>query len=136
MRKLDEILQKTILFYDGDCGFCNKSVQFILRNQKEKTVYFMALQDPRVIEIGEHFDLKMTDLNTLYLLFDDTMYEKSTAALKVTKFLKWKWKFFNVAFIFPKFLRDKVYDFIAKRRKTIAGEFCYLPNETERKQFL
>ena len=33
-----------ILFYDGDCGFCNKSVQFVLKYENRSEIYFSALQ--------------------------------------------------------------------------------------------
>lgn len=136
MEELVEILKENILFYDGDCGFCNKSVQFILKNQHSNELKFMPLQHPMIDKISVHFDVKMSDLNTLYLLKNGKMYTKSSAALRIVPYFKWYWKFLYIGYIIPNFLRDKVYDFIAERRKKIAGEFCYLPNGEENKQFI
>ena len=41
----------TIVFYDGDCGLCNRVVQFILRNERNQKLVFCALQS----EFGSNF---------------------------------------------------------------------------------
>jgi predicted DCC family thiol-disulfide oxidoreductase YuxK len=128
--------EKRIIFYDGDCCFCNTSVQFIL-NHRKKEFYFAALQSDFAktkIEEEEGISIKM---NTLYYLEKGQLYEKSTAALRISRGLKGAYPiFFYFGIIFPKFIRDVVYDFIAKRRNKINPGFCALPSEEDRKFFL
>lgn len=128
--------EKRIVFYDGDCCFCNTSVQFILKHRK-KEFYFAALQSDfakKKIEEGQGVDIEM---NTLYYLEKDKLYEKSNAVLRIARGLKGAYPmFYYLGSIFPKFIRDVVYDFIAKRRNKINPGFCALPSEEERKFFL
>ena len=35
--------KKAILFYDGDCGLCNKSVQFVIDHEKKKYASYFVL---------------------------------------------------------------------------------------------
>jgi predicted DCC family thiol-disulfide oxidoreductase YuxK len=43
--ELEKLLNKQpILLYDGDCGFCNKSIQFFLSREKNNQMHFDALQ--------------------------------------------------------------------------------------------
>lgn len=129
-------MEKTILFYDGSCGFCNKTVQFVLKYRTSNSIYFTAQQS----EYAQHFfkenEVGGTDLSTVYVWKNGKMYEKSTAALKLLSELNWKLKWMYLGYLLPRFMRDFIYDQIAANRLKIAGEFCYLPNEEERSLFL
>lgn len=136
MEELSNSPEKRIVFYDGDCCFCNTSVQFILKRRK-KNFYFAALQSnfaKKKIEEEKGISIEM---NTLYYLEEDKLYEKSTAVLRIARGLKGGYPlFYYFGIIVPRFLRDAVYDFIAKRRNKINPGFCALPSEEERKFFL
>ena len=132
----EEILKlERIVFYDGDCGFCNTSVQLILKNRK-KDFYFIPLQADISHRIMAKFNEEIK-MNTLYLLEHGKLYKKSTAAIQVAKNLR---KFYPIAFyvgmIVPRFLRDWIYDQIAKRRHKIKPGFCAMPLENEKMFFL
>lgn len=132
---MSNLEKKNIVFYDGDCGFCSKSVQFILKKQK-KTVYFMPLQSESAEKIIHEHD-KIIDMNTLFYREDDQLYDRSTAVLKIAKNFHFGYRLLAMlGYVIPKFLRDKIYDWVAKRRLSIAGKNCYLPTEEERKLFL
>lgn len=128
------LLTKKIVFYDGDCGFCSKSVQLILR-KRTKQVYFIPLQSELAESLLNNFEISI-ELNTFYFL-NEKLYQKSTAALQVSKHLKQPYPLLFYLFIWiPSKWRDEIYDFVAKRRNKIAGKSCYLPNEKERSLFL
>lgn len=127
---------KQIVFYDGDCGLCNQSVAFVLKHEKEKIIHFAAIQSDFTKKLFESKSWEQPDLNTVYFLDDGKLYQKSTAALKIGKYLKAP-KSWMVAFlIVPKFIRDAVYNFIAKRRKRISKGFCVMPAPGDRERFL
>jgi len=123
-----------IIFYDGDCGFCNSSVQFIL-NKKKLEFYFVALQS----EIAKKILLEKNvtiQMDTIYYLKDGKLYDKSSAALQICRRLKGGYPLLFGFYLIPKFLRDPFYNFIAKRRHKIRAGYCMIPNAEDQKYFL
>lgn len=125
-----------IIFYDGDCGFCNKSVQFVLKHEKKQIIQFSALQSNFAIDFFEKIGAKKPDLSTFYFYSNGQMYERSSAALKVIPELKWYLQFLRIGWLLPRFVRDSMYDFIAKRRTKLANGFCLIPSTENRQRFL
>jgi predicted DCC family thiol-disulfide oxidoreductase YuxK len=69
---------------------------------------------------------------------EGTVYQRSTAALKVLKDMGGYWKLFYVFIIIPRPLRDMIYDLVAKYRYRIFGkkESCMVPSADLRKRFI
>jgi predicted DCC family thiol-disulfide oxidoreductase YuxK len=132
-----------VLLYDGVCAVCNKSVQTILKHDRQGTMRFAALQsDYGAAALERHPDLKGVD-SVIFLEpaadnGNERAYARSTAALKVASYLGGIWKFFFVAYILPKPLRDALYDFVARNRYKVFGkhESCMLPPPNSRARFL
>ena len=132
---MEQHLPNPIVFYDGDCGFCNSSVQFVL-NRRKKNVYFLPLQSKRAHDIMQEHGLTI-EMNTMYLLNHGKLYQKSSAALRVNLFLRFPFPiFFYLGMVVPRFIRDGVYDQVAKRRHRIKRGFCALPTPDEHRLFL
>lgn len=127
---------KLIVFYDGECGFCNKSVQFILKNTSTNDLFFSSLQSDFSINFFHNHHFPKPDLSTFYFFEEGKIYSKSTAALRIVPKLKWYFQLLRIGYLIPKFLRDKLYDVIAKRRNRLAPSFCAMPTVEERKRFL
>jgi predicted DCC family thiol-disulfide oxidoreductase YuxK len=131
--------KKAILFYDGDCGLCNKSVQFVIDHEKinSQPILFCALQSYYAKQFLEKYNYNFSELSTLILCVDDVIYYKSTAALNLSKFLKRPYSWLIILKVFPKFIRDAVYNFIAKNRKRFMKKsFCYIPSAILKDRFL
>lgn len=130
---------KSILFYDGDCALCNKSVQFVIDHEKESAnpILFSSLQSDYAKQILEKHNYNFNQLSTLVLLVDDKILYKSTAALELGSFLKAPYKWLKILKIVPRFIRDGVYNFVAKnRKKIIKSTFCYLPSPKLKNRFI
>ena len=123
-----------IVFYDGDCGFCNSSVQFIL-NKRKRDFYFCPLQSNKAKELLAEHNITI-NLDTIYLLKDQSVYDRSSAALQICKGLKGGYPLMIGFYIVPKFIRDIVYNVIAKRRHRLRNGFCAIPKEDEKKLFI
>jgi len=128
---------KYYVFYDGDCGFCNHWVQWILKNDKNDLFRFAALQS----DFGQNFlkerGLENRNFNTLYLWKPEEFYLiKSQAITKIAKLLGGKYAVLGSLNIFPKIISDKIYDQIAARRLKLAAQNCLLPTPEERKKFI
>ena len=128
--------KRLILFYDGDCGFCNRSVQFVLNNDKRGRFYFSALQSDWTQAFFKAQDLQKPDLSTFYFWDGKQMHERSTAGLRVLTYLRFPWPLLFAFIIVPKFIRNWVYNQIAKRRHRIQAGFCALPTAEQKKRFL
>ena len=126
-----------IILFDGECNFCDKSVQFIMKRDPKGLFKFASLQSEIGKELLRKYNAPM-DIDSFVLIEDNQCYMKSSAALRVCKNLKGAWKLLYCLFIVPKPLRDYVYRIIAKNRYKWFGkkESCKLPSSEERKRFL
>lgn len=133
-----EELHKVILLFDGYCNLCNGCVKFVLKHEKNSLVKFASLQS----ETGEkllnkyHINPKTTD--SLVLIENGKAYIKSTAALKLSKYMKGIYPFCMVFIIVPPIIRNWVYDFIAKHRYKWFGksDTCMVPDKNLANRFL
>lgn len=137
MIKKEMDTSKYYVFYDGDCGFCNFWVQWILKNDLKDQFMFAALQSDFGQEFLKERGLETKQLSTLYLWKPQSFYlKKSEAALKIASILGGKYSFIGYLSFVPKFISDFVYDKISENRKKLATNTCFLPNEKERTKFV
>ncbi|UOE41789.1 DCC1-like thiol-disulfide oxidoreductase family protein [Chryseobacterium suipulveris] len=128
---------KYYVFYDGDCGFCNHWVKWILKNDRKNQFLFSPLQS----EFGQGFlkdrNLSTKELNTLYLWKPGSFYlTKSQAVFAVGRILGGMNAVFGHMNFFPRMLTDFVYDKVAENRDRIPSQKCLVPTEEERKKFI
>lgn len=131
------LLKQPILLIDGECGFCNKSVVFFLKHEKNNTMHFAPLESEVGKELRRYFEIS-DKVESLILIRDHSAYVKSCAALRLTLYMKGLWPLMAVFLIIPPFLRNIVYNFIAKHRMKIFGRVqnCALIGEEDKKRFL
>ena len=125
-----------IVLYDNDCGMCSELVQFIIRNDSKANISFAALQSEKGKELLKRNHIP-EDTDSVVFVEDEVAYIKSTASLKIAKALDGVWKM-NYGFVLvPKFLRDGVYDVVAKHRhKFFKKNACQLVQPEQRKRFI
>lgn len=128
--------KEKFVLYDGDCGFCNRTVAYVLRNDITNEIKFAAIQSEFAKKYFEKQNWTAPDLSTFYYIIGNEKYEKSTAALKVVRSFNWLRQIFLIGWLVPRFLRDKLYDLIARHRRKIAGSYCFLPNGEEKSRFI
>jgi predicted DCC family thiol-disulfide oxidoreductase YuxK len=118
--------ERHILFYDGTCGICSRSVRFILKNESVERLNFAALQSDFSSEFLRNFEIESSNLTTLYFYSKGNVYSKSRAILALIPFLKWYYSFFYLGFLIPRFILDFFYDILAKNRKRFFSNICDL----------
>lgn len=127
-----------VILFDGECNFCDSSVQFIIKRDPKGLFHFASLQSPTGQELLKNYQVPK-DIDSIVLLDNNKAYYKSAAALRICRHLKGAWKLFYVFNIVPRFIRDTGYDFIARNRYKWFGkkeESCMLPTQNMRKRFL
>ena len=125
-----------IVFYDGDCGFCNRSVAYVLKHDCSKTIHFVPLQSEFTVELFRKYGWESPDLSTFYFLVNGKLDQKSTAALKVAAYFKFPRSLMRIGWIIPRSIRDWMYDAVAKRRQRLSKGYCVMPSQEERKRFI
>ncbi len=129
---------RKIILFDGICNLCNQSVQFVIEHDKKNQFQFASLQS----DFGQNFlkenNLDATQFDSVVFIEDDKFYTKSSAALKISKYLDGITSLLTIFMIVPKPLRDVVYSFIAKNRYRWFGkqESCWLPSPELKAKFL
>lgn len=131
------VTMERIILFDGECNFCDSSVQFILKRDPKGLFKFASLQS----DIGKKLIRKHqvpTDIDSFVFIEDNKCYFKSSAALRVCKHLKGAWKFLYYLWLVPRPIRDLFYNIIAKNRYRWFGKkvSCMLPSPEERRRFL
>lgn len=129
-----ENLPDNIVFYDGDCGFCNSSVQFIL-DKKKAIFHFLPLQSDISKQILDKHNTSI-NLDTIYYLKAGKLYNRSSAALQIARGLKGGYPLIFACYIIPKFIRDPFYNLIAKNRHKIKAGYCMIPTPEDQKYFI
>lgn len=125
-----------IVFYDGDCGFCNRSVNFIMKSDKTKSILFASIQSEFTQNFFKKKGYESPDLSTFYFYVNNKLYHKSAGAKRVTKFFKFPERLLAISWIVPRFISDLGYDFIAKRRQRLSKGYCVVPSAEEKDRFL
>ena len=128
--------EENFVLYDGDCGFCNRTVAYVLTNDRSKKIKFAAIQSEFAQNLFQDNDWDTPDLSTFYFICNGRKYEKSTAALKVAQSFSSIKKIFQIGWVIPKFIRDMGYDMIAKHRRKFSKNYCFVPSEKEKARFV
>ncbi|SDB35456.1 Predicted thiol-disulfide oxidoreductase YuxK, DCC family [Flavobacteriaceae bacterium MAR_2010_188] len=130
---------KNLILFDGVCNLCNSSVQYVINHDKNDVFRFAPLQSEVGLEIIKKFnvDTNQTDSILLYSEEDGLTY-KSTAALEIASKLTFPINLLSVFLIVPAFIRNGVYDFIAKNRYRWFGkkDHCMIPTPELNSKFL
>jgi len=129
---------KSIILFDGVCNLCNSSVNFIIKHDKKEQFIFASLQSDAAKEILLQFKTKKINLDSILLVDGEKIYEKSSAVLLILKQLNKGFKLLYYFIIIPNFIRDWVYNVIAKNRYKWFGkkEECIIPTSETKKKFL
>jgi len=135
-----------LLLFDGTCGFCARSVQFVLqREHRRRTLRFASLDSSIGREVRARYpELDGVDsvvwVETGERQSDYRLLVRSEAVFRVLKYLGGVWTAFAIAgAVVPRSLRDWVYDFIARHRHKIIpreAESCLLPSPEQRARFI
>ena len=132
-----------VLLYDGECGFCDKSVQVILKHDRRGLMRFAALQSNygRAV-VSRHQSLSNVDSLVLVepsnQAHEEKVFIRSTGVLRVAAYLGGAWKLLLVGYLIPRPVRDWMYNVVARNRHKLIGApaACMIPSPEVRTRFL
>ncbi len=131
------VAERVILF-DGVCGFCHGTVQFILARDPGGLFHFSALQSKNAQVLLESHPEVPRDLDTIVLFESGQVYLRSDAVLRILSRLPGAWKWAGLLLEIPRPIRDLLYRAFAQRRYRWFGKLdsCPLPSAETRARFL
>lgn len=130
---------KKLILFDGVCNLCNTSVQHVIKHDKNNVFLFAALQSDLGLEIIKNYNIDTSKTDSILLYTPEKgVTSKSTAALKIAGHLGFPHNLLPVFFIVPPFIRNWVYDYIAKNRYKWFGKkaSCWMPTPELKSRFL
>lgn len=127
-----------VVFFDGVCNLCSASVQFVIENDKKNIFKFASLQSNYGQKILSEHNLDLKEFNSFMYLEGNELYFESKAALEVAKQLKFPISLLYIFIIVPSFIRDGIYNFIAKNRYKWFGKqtSCWMPSPDLKAKFI
>ena len=131
-------MDNPIILFDGVCNFCNAAVNFTIKRNKQNNIRFAALQSDAGRKLVQQYGLPSDDMRSFLFIENGKLYNRSTAALKVCRYLTGLWPLCFGLMIVPSFIRNGIYDWIAKNRYKWFGERpeCMIPTPEVRARFL
>ncbi len=134
---------RRIVLYDGECGFCDRSVQWLLDHDRDQRLAYAPLQGRTAREIAQRHPRMPPGLDSLvYVEVDprgrERVYWYSRAVLRICGQLPLPWRLFTAFRVLPRFLTDLAYRAFARVRYPLFGRLdaCRIPSPEERGRFL
>jgi predicted DCC family thiol-disulfide oxidoreductase YuxK len=130
---------KEIILFDGVCNLCNGAVLFIIKRDRDDVFRFVSLQSELGKDIIRYIGVDVSKIDSIvWYKPGEAYYYKSDAALMIVNHFGGIWSLLNVLKIIPTFLRNLLYDFIAKNRYNWFGkkESCMVPTPELQQKFL
>ncbi|MBS4218164.1 thiol-disulfide oxidoreductase DCC family protein [Bacillus sp. FJAT-49711] len=126
-----------LILFDGQCNFCNSSVQFIIKRDNGGHFQYASLQSEYGQSLLKKYKIP-ADTDSLVLIENKAAYIKTTAALRICKKMNSPMKWLYLFIFIPPPIRDLFYNIFAKYRYKWFGktESCMLPSPEIRKRFL
>ena len=127
-----------IIFFDGFCNLCNGAVQFTIERDRKNIFRFASLQSAYAQEKLLPYAINPAIGDSMMLLENEKVYERSTAALRVARRLSGIWPLLYAFIIIPTFIRDAVYNYVGKNRYKWFGkqESCWVPTPELKSKFV
>ncbi len=127
-----------IILFDGVCNLCNGAVTYIIKHDKKNVFKFAALQSEIGQQLISKFNIDTSKVDSIILIDGEKHYTKSSAALHIAKQLSGAYPLLFGFMVVPKFIRNSVYDYIAKNRYKWFGkkESCMIPTAALKAKFL
>jgi len=135
-------MDPAIVFFDDTCVLCSRSVQFIFRHDRKGRFQYASLDSEAFRKImdllpGVAFPENLSSVSgqsaspgSVVLFMKGKIYQRSSAALRIATRLRFPVSLLAAGWIVPPFLRDAVYDLIARNRYRWFGkrETCFIPD--------
>ena len=135
---------RAIVLYDGLCGMCDRSVQWLLKHDRRGELLFAPLQG----ETAQPYlqaarGMNGTDLDTMVLVErnesgDESISVRSRAWFRIIQRLGLPWSLLGALRVLPGPVAEALYRFVSRNRTRWFGKLdaCRVPDAVARRRFL
>jgi predicted DCC family thiol-disulfide oxidoreductase YuxK len=133
-----DIARHAVVIFDGECAFCNRWVDFLLRFDQHDAFRFAARQTESGASFLRQAGLPECGTGSIVLVEGGAVWLRSAAVLRMLHLLGFPFTLTAVFRLIPGAIRDSVYDWFARNRLKWFGrrQACRLPSAAERHRFL
>ncbi len=133
-----EINSRHIVIFDGVCKFCCGAVNFIIRRDPNALFAFTPMQSESGKRLIEQHNATMVGVDTFLLIKNGQCYERTDAALEISRDLTGLWFLFRIFQVLPRSFRDYFYNLLARNRYKLFGRLneCVIPAPEVRSRFI
>ncbi len=132
---------KHVVFYDGVCRLCDRTVRFLLQIDRDRVLWFAPLQGEAAKRLNK--GSAPTDMKTMLFVEDygtdnERVSSRSTGILRMLARVGGAWRVVSWVRVVPAPLRDLVYRVVARYRYRwfVRFDVCKLPSGDESERFL
>ena len=131
-------MRRGVVLFDGVCNLCNASVQQLIKRDTDRNLRYASLQSNYGQRLLSKQGLSQTVFDSFIYQTEDRIYQRSTAFLMVMKDLGGWYSLIYAFIIIPAFIRDPIYNLVARNRYRIWGkrEECYVPTPDLQELFI
>lgn len=125
------------MLFDGNCNYCTRTVLWTIKRDKKKKFLFSATQIPAGEKVLKVYGIEHLKNTSVILIEENKVYLQTDAVLRIARGLPFYKVFYPLIFL-PRFVRDSIYNLIAKNRYRWFGkrESCYVPDNNVKERFL
>jgi predicted DCC family thiol-disulfide oxidoreductase YuxK len=118
-----------LVLFDGECGLCSRSVNWLALRDRRRTLRFAPLQGETARELAREVPGFRADLSGMALVSGDpggrrTVWRGSDAAVRAVMLLGGAWRAAGVLLAVPRCARDTVYGWVAANRRRFGADRC------------
>lgn len=125
-----------VVFFDGVCNLCNSWVQWLIKRDKKNALHYSSLQSQYASQNVTDSEILTSD--SIVFFINGVFYTRSSAVFQILKQLGWPYRLALVFYVVPRFIRDFVYNIVAKNRYKWFGKraTCMVPDASLKLKFL
>tara|TARA_R110000751_G_scaffold82072_3_gene165276 strand:+ start:1271 stop:1669 length:399 start_codon:yes stop_codon:yes gene_type:complete len=131
-------MESKIILFDGVCNLCNGAINFIIKRNSKANLKFASLQSDTGKQLLKEYNIDPLKTDSIVLIDSNKAFLKSDAALRIAKDLDDAYPLLYSFIIIPAFIRNSIYDLIARNRYKWFGkkESCMIPTPDLKSRFL
>ncbi|MCX6289999.1 MAG: DUF393 domain-containing protein [Bacteroidetes bacterium] len=126
-----------IVLFDGVCNLCNSTILFLIKHDTNHNLHFAATQTESGKYLMRQYNI-LDEEKSVFFIKDGIVFSKSNAVIEIAKQITEWPHIFKYGILFPAFIRDGVYNLIAKNRYALMGtrDSCSVPSKDHIERFL
>ena len=130
--------KRAIVLFDSLCVLCSANARFILEHDRERRFDLAAMQSELGAALSRRFGTDLANPETLLLVEGDRARRDSDAVIAICSGLGGAWRLAALARLVPRFLRDRLYRWVARHRFDLFGrrDACWRPTAEYRDRLL